>query len=149
MPWALRRAFVGSSVAWAAALPLATLAASHRFAPSLVSVSAFAVYAIGAVVCHQRPERSFFLWAHQMPVCARCAGLYAGAALGALVFVARRAEALRHNPDRPARTALAIAALPTLVTLVYEWTTGQMPSNTVRAFTGLPLGAAVSWIVIR
>jgi hypothetical protein len=44
---------------------------------------------------------------------------------------------------------LALAALPTVVTLAYEWTTGHMPSNTVRALAGLPLGAAVSWIVIR
>ena len=146
MAWAVRRAFIGSSVAWASALPLATLAASHRFAPSIVYVLAFAVYAIGGVVCHQRPERSFFLWAHQMPVCARCTGIYAGAALGALVFGFRMARA---PGVRAARTTLALAALPTVVTLVYEWTTGHMPSNTVRALAGLPLGAAVSWIVIR
>lgn len=143
---ARRNAFIGSSIAWASALPLATLAASHRFASSVVYALAFAVYAIGSVVCHQRPERSFFLWAHQMPVCARCAGIYAGAALGALVFGFRKARALDVSA---ARMTLALAVLPTVATLVYEWTTGHMPSNAVRALAGLPLGAAVSWIVIR
>jgi hypothetical protein len=46
------------------------------------------------------------------------------------------------------RAVLAIAALPTVATLVFEWTTGQTPSNSVRALAGLPLGAAVSWIVV-
>jgi uncharacterized membrane protein len=148
---ALRHVYAGASIVWAAALPLATFA-GHRIASPIVYLLTFAVYAIGSVVCHQRPERSFFLWAHQMPVCARCTGIYAGAALGAMVFAFRRAGALRHNLGHgfsPARMALALGALPTVATLVYEWTTGHMPSNTVRALAGLPLGAAVSWIVIR
>jgi hypothetical protein len=41
------------------------------------------------------------------------------------------------------------AALPTAATLVFEWTTGQTPAGTTRAVAGLPLGAAVSWIVAR
>ena len=45
------------------------------------------------------------------------------------------------------RRLLFLAALPTIATLLFEWTTGQMPSNMVRAAAGLPLGAAVAWIV--
>ena len=41
------------------------------------------------------------------------------------------------------------AALPTAVTLVYEWTTGNTPSNAIRALAGAPLGAAVALIVIE
>jgi hypothetical protein len=44
---------------------------------------------------------------------------------------------------------LALAALPTFVTLVYEWTTGDMPSNAIRALAGAPLGAAIAFIVIE
>jgi len=43
---------------------------------------------------------------------------------------------------------LLIAALPTIITLAYEWTTGITPSNIVRACAGLPLGAAVAAIVL-
>ena len=39
---------------------------------------------------------------------------------------------------------LAVAAVPTAATLVYEWTTGDMPSNMIRALAGAPLGAASS-----
>lgn len=28
--------------------------------------------------CHQKPERSFFIGDYQMPVCARCTGVFAG-----------------------------------------------------------------------
>ena len=43
---------------------------------------------------------------------------------------------------------LAVAALPTAVTLVYEWTTGVTPSNAIRALAGAPLGAAVVLVIV-
>jgi len=41
------------------------------------------------------------------------------------------------------------AALPTLVTLIFEWVGGGVPSNSVRALAGLPIGAAIAWMVLR
>jgi uncharacterized membrane protein len=41
--------------------------------------------AIGYAVCHQIDSRSFHLLGRQMPLCARCTGMYLGAMLG-LVF---------------------------------------------------------------
>jgi hypothetical protein len=41
-----------------------------------------------------------------------------------------------------------VAILPTIVTLVYEWVTGDTPSNVVRAVAGAPLGAAVAFVVM-
>src|SRR5437867_4112806 len=73
----LRRAFVGASVAWFGALPLATFASSQPSPSSVVYLFAFGTYLVGSLLCHQRPERSFFLWGSQMPVCARCMGIYA------------------------------------------------------------------------
>lgn len=32
------------------------------------------------LICHRRPERSFFIKGHQFPVCARCTGFYTGLA---------------------------------------------------------------------
>jgi hypothetical protein len=43
---------------------------------------------------------------------------------------------------------LAVAALPTAATLIYEWTTGNMPSNAIRALAGAPLGAAIAFLII-
>ena len=30
---------------------------------------------LGHIVCHQNPDRSFFINGHQFPVCARCTGI--------------------------------------------------------------------------
>jgi hypothetical protein len=155
----LRRAFIAASAAWAAALPISVYAATH-LPPSLVLAAIVGmVYAVGSVVCHQLPARSFHLWGAQMPVCARCAGIYAGAAVAPIVpYVAsafrRTLPALRRmvrpKPDTTydARLALLVGALPTIATLAYEWTTGVMPSNSIRAIAGFPLGAAVAAIVL-
>jgi len=47
-----------------------------------------------ALVCHQRPERSFSLFGSGVAVCSRCLGIYLGAALG-LLFRTSRTFALR------------------------------------------------------
>ena len=47
-----------------------------------------------AIVCHQRPERSFALFGATIAVCSRCLGIYLGAAVG-LLFRASRTVAVR------------------------------------------------------
>ena len=43
---------------------------------------------LGHIICHQKPERSFFLKNHQLPICARCTGILIGfmGALCLLIF---------------------------------------------------------------
>jgi uncharacterized membrane protein len=143
----VRRTLVGASVAWALMLPVATFAAAAaRTAPGWPAV-VFVVYGIGRVVCHQLPQRSFFLQAHQMPVCARCTGLYAGAAAAALAAAASGKAG--SDSARQSRLLLLVAALPTVATLGYEWMTGDMPGNALRAAAGFPLGAAIAWLIVR
>ena len=103
-------------------------------------------YALGSLICHQRPERSLELFGAQMPVCARCAGLYAGAATGALIAAVPTRE---WSPSaRGWRTALVVAAAPTAGTWLAEVVGMGAPSNAVRAVAALPLGMAVAWLVI-
>jgi hypothetical protein len=153
----LRRAFFGASVAWFGALPLAAFASSRPSPSSVVYLFAFVTYLVGGLLCHQRPERSFFLSGSQMPVCARCTGIYFGAAFAAIAWSARRRRPLR--ADRPAsldtfvrpaaRGWLIVATLPTIATLLFEWITGGMPANWIRAAAGIPIGVVVAWIVLR
>ena len=150
----LRRAFVFATVAWSLALPLATFAASGPHSSSGLYLLSLSVYFGGGVVCHQLPPRSFFVWGSQMPVCARCTGIYAGAAVAAIVAVVMRRGGPMCPPgadtqDGPydARVAFVLAALPTAATLAYEWITGPTPSNWTRAAAGVPIGAVVAWIV--
>ena len=153
---ALRPAFVAATVTWALLLPLVPFVASRPHATPIGAALLIAVYAIGGAICHQLPERSYHLWTAQMPVCARCAGIYAGAAVAAIVAsVARGFQPRGRGPERAApvspgmlRAVLLAAALPTLATLVYEWTSGHMPAHSIRAAAGAPLGATVAWMVL-
>ena len=45
------------------------------------------IFAVGSVICHQRPDRSFFVDGHQLPVCARCTGLYLSSGAGLAAWI--------------------------------------------------------------
>ena len=102
------------------------------------------VYGLASTVCHQRPERSFFLNRRQVPVCGRCAGLYVSGALAAVAawFGARRSP-------RDSRKFLLLSAVPTALTVPIEWLGLSPLSNVIRATAALPLGAAAGWTFIR
>lgn len=139
----LGRALAIAVVLWVAALLLAPLAITSR--QTVVSIGAAGIYAAGARVCHQRPDRCFWIHGRPMPVCARCLGLYASAAVAApLVLVA----GLAGLSSRQARRIAAIAALPTLSTWGLEMAGLAHPSNVVRAVAAVPLGVAAAWLVM-
>ena len=130
-----------------AAIPLAAYAASRPAAGPAVYGVALSVYAIGRLVCHQLPARSFHLWMTSLPVCARCTGIYAGAAATAILLRDSRLGSRVNRFGGQARLGLLLAFIPTGLTLVVEWTTGVTPANWIRALAGLPLGAAVAWAI--
>jgi uncharacterized membrane protein len=144
----LRAALVAATVTWAGLLVVTPLLASRPHASPIASALIVAVYAIGSLVCHQLPERSYHLWTAQMPVCARCAGIYFGAVAGAIAGLFRAGTVGAPAAPLGPRVILALAATPTLVTLVYEWTTGDMPPHAVRAAAGVPIGFVVAWLVV-
>jgi len=138
----LVRALVIASGLWVMAVVSAPLAIAFR--PPVLSMCAAAVYAAGAHVCHQRPDRCFWIHGRPMPVCARCSGLYAGAAVAApLALVCASALSRRRG-----RLLAAIAALPTAITWGIEIAGLAHSSNIMRAAAALPLGFAAAWIVV-
>ena len=144
----MRSAFGAMAILWAIAIVAATWVASRPHPGTAAYTLAFGIYGTASWICHQRPERSFYLWAMQMPVCARCTGIYFGAAAMALGLLARRQPSASISAHR-ARIVFGIAAVPTAATLLFEWTRGTMPANVVRALAGVALGAAIAWIVNR
>jgi uncharacterized membrane protein len=132
-----------ASLAWLAVLIAAP------FAPS--SLAAL-IYAAGSVICHQIPERSFHLAGFQTPVCARCLGIYAGAAAGASIHVlgALSTDSLRWRVFTPqaARRVFIVSALPTLLTVGLEWTGVWAGTNIVRAIAGVTLGIGGALVVM-
>jgi uncharacterized membrane protein len=136
-------ALAAGAVAWAAAVLLAPFALASP-AP-LASAAAAMFYDAAGLICHQRPERSFHLAGVQLPVCARCAGLYWSAAAGVLAGWLSLPKEL---PARTLRLVLGLAALPTAATVAVEFLGLASPSNLARAMAALPLGAAGAWLFV-
>lgn len=119
-------------------------------APFLPTLVAALTYAFGSLICHQIPERSFHLQGFQLPVCARCLGIYSGAAFAAAwmsmpaTWLPRTGQSLQHP-----RLVTVAAAMPTVVTVALEWAGLWRPSNVTRAVAGAPLGIAVAFVVMR
>ena len=116
-------------------------------APLLPPAIAAALYAIGSQICHQRADRSFHLLGAQLPVCARCLGIYAGAAVGSVAALGARPRA--RFAKVPLRPLLIAGAIPTAVTVAAEWSGMWAGSNEWRAAAGLPLGCVVAIVVAQ
>jgi len=114
------------------------------------SVASALVYIAGSIICHQRPDRSFHYEGVQLPVCARCTGVYTGAMTGVLAWAATagvgrkpRSPAKRFTRLHIVRFAVIVAAVPTIASLVTSWVGWWEPDHVVRATLAIPLGAVV------
>jgi uncharacterized membrane protein len=141
-------AFAWATLTWVLVLGLAPWAASQPHASSVVYGFAAAVYGVCSFLCHQIPERSFHLASAQFPVCARCTGIYIAGAVSAMAGAFLERDPARPMRARTARLLFLIALIPTLTTLVYEWT-ADTPSNWIRFAAGLPLGGVVAFLIIE
>lgn len=135
----MRHALVIGAVAWPLVLGAALW---HRTTGATGTLWPAVVYAAAGQVCHQQPERSFETAGASWPVCARCAGLYLAAPLGAFWAAARRRSLTG------LRTLLVLAAVPTALTLAWEWAGFGTPVNLVRFLSAWPLGAMVAAAVV-
>jgi uncharacterized membrane protein len=129
-----------ATLALAAAIWVALLVTAPWTAAAAGSVGGW-LYAVGSLICHQRPERSFHLGAAQLPVCARCLGLYAGGAAGAIAWAMASPRVRRVWPARSAVIAVAVTGAPTAVTAIAASLALCDPSNAWRATLAVPLGA--------
>jgi uncharacterized membrane protein len=122
-----------------AMLPLA-LAATACGVPCLLARSpeiGLALQRGFALVCHQQPERSFVMFGASVAVCARCLGIYLGAAVGLLLRVSRSV----------ARRWLVVAVTINVVVWLAELADAHGNSMFVRFAMGIALGMAGAMIV--
>lgn len=105
--------------------------------------------AIGYAVCHRIELRSFHLGDRQLPLCARCSGMYLGAVLGLVYFSLKGPRRSEMPPKRlwPA-LALLVAAfgvdgLNSYLHLFPGFTGLYEPQNWSRLLTGTGMGLAV------
>jgi hypothetical protein len=102
------------------------------------------MYVAASRVCHQRAERSFQTHGRSWPVCGRCAGLYLAAPVAAWWAAFGR---LRRRGGGLA--LLAAAAVPTVLTVVFEWLRPEVVTSLHRALAALPLGGAAAYVVTQ
>src|SRR5512143_811999 len=98
---------LAGTAAWLAAIVAAPWLAGHG-RPG----AARFIYAVFAPLCHQIPDRCFWLSGQPMAVCGRCLGIYAGFAAGLLAYPLLRGFARASLP--PARLFAAMT-LPMVV----------------------------------
>ena len=111
--------------------------------------------AIGYAICHRIAARSFFAGARQLPLCARCTGIYMGVITGlAFILVRGRSRAGRLPRVRVLVVMLVLGALyaadglNSYLSLFDSYTPIYQPNNTLRLFTGTTFGLAMIMMVV-
>ena len=109
--------------------------------------------AIGYAICHRIPERSFWLFGRQMPLCARCSGMQLGALLGMMYLFARG----RYGKLPPLKISLVLAiffiafaidGINSYLNLFTGETILYPPNNTLRLLTGTGLGIVIAAVTV-
>jgi uncharacterized membrane protein len=139
-PWIV---WVGASLFSIAIVGLiisAPLAQAHGH-PQFAST----IYRAFSFVCHQLPERSFNLDAHQFAVCSRCTGLYSGFALATLCYPLTRSLT---RTDTPSRLWLLLAAVPLAIDFSLGYFDIWANTQLTRFSTGALLGIVAVFYVM-
>ena len=103
------------------------------------------IYTFFSYICHQKPERSFFVLGYQFSVCSRCFGVYFGLLAGIATYpLWRKVDDVQPLP----RIWLFLSLVP----IGIDWLLGVLDiwENTYasRFITGLILGFACAVFVI-
>ncbi|HLF26750.1 MAG TPA: DUF2085 domain-containing protein [Anaerolineae bacterium] len=109
---------------------------------------------IGFATCHRIAERSLIIAGQQLPLCARCTGIYLGALTGWLWLIARRRTRAAQLPPRPITLALigfivlmGVDGLNSLMMLIPGFPHLYETENWMRIFTGSLYGIALSTLL--
>ena len=106
--------------------------------------------AIGYAVCHRIDLRSFHLGDRQLPLCARCSGMYLGAMLG---LILQAVFAPRHMGSPPKRVmlilsfflfAFAVDGINSFLSLFPGAPHLYTPNNFFRLLTGTMMGLVIA-----
>lgn len=114
--------------------------------------------AIGYAVCHRIDARSFHIGSRQLPLCARCSGMYLGAVIGLayqMVFARKRSGTPHWSVIVPLALfvlAFGIDGTNSYLYLIKETYPGALaripnlyvPNNTLRLLTGSGMGLGIA-----
>ena len=124
---------------------LAAIIAAPIFSSSNVTSVSSPIYSFFGYICHQISDRSIHIAGHQMAVCSRCLGVYAGLFTGILLYpLWRRVDDIEPLP----RLWLFLALVP--ITVDWSLTMFGIWENThfSRFVTGMILGATCGTYIV-
>jgi uncharacterized membrane protein len=111
--------------------------------------------AVGYAICHRIAARSFHAHDRQLPLCARCTGIYLGVMLDLVVFAARgRLRASRLPAIKVLLVFLALLGiygmdgLNSYLSLFDAYRPIYHPNNTLRLLTGMSFGLGMMAVVL-
>ena len=133
---------------WVVALGIVLVWIGFIVAPPFLitnGVEASQIYTFFGYICHQKPERSFFILGYQFAVCSRCFGVYFGLLAGIVTYpLWRGVDDVTPLP----RIWLFLSLVP----IGIDWLLGVLGiwENTYasRFITGLILGFACAVFVV-
>lgn len=140
----------GARVVWGGLLALTLMILALLFVAPLLLANAYTqpanlIYRAFSFLCHQIPERSFHLEGHQLAVCSRCTGIYAGFAASVLFYPV--VYSLR-KPGSPSRLWLLVACAPLAVDFALGFFGIWENTHLSRFATGAIFGAACALFVV-
>jgi uncharacterized membrane protein len=134
-----------SLVVMGALLFVALLVAAPLAQANGLHLLSFTVYEAFSHLCHQTPERSFYIAGHPLAVCARCTGLYVGF-MSAVVFYPLMTSLKRTYT--PERKWLFIAAAPLAIDFGLGFVGLWENNHASRFLTGALLGAVSVFFIM-
>lgn len=106
---------------------------------------ALVIYGAFARLCHQIPERSFFIAGHQLAVCSRCTGIYVGFTVVTICYPLVRS--LRRT-DMPERRWLFLAAAPIIIDFILGYFGLWENTHLSRFLTGALFGGVTVFYIM-
>jgi uncharacterized membrane protein len=103
------------------------------------------IYGAFGTLCHQIPERSYFIAGHKFAVCSRCTGLYAGFAFTLLLYPLIRSLKTTATPPR---SLLLLATIPLIIDFSVTFFGFWENTHTSRLLTGALLGSVTVFYVM-
>lgn len=94
------------------------------------------------LICHRKPERSFFIRGHQFPVCSRCTGCYISIACYIIYTYY-----FYVNYNIILIILAILLTLPMIIDGTTQILTKRSSNNTVRFITGLMGGLGLSILI--
>jgi len=138
--WTVWACVAGVTLLWLGLIVYAPVAAAGGR-----EAIAFVIYQGLKAVCHQMPERAFWVAGHPLAVCARCSGIYAGFAAAVLCYPLSRR--LRRT-GTPRREWFILALFPTAFDFALGITGLWANTHSSRLLTGAWLGAWAAFYIV-